>query len=282
MNMRSARRGLVWLAIAYGLWLALLVTFQESLIFPGRHRTPAADVRPPPGVQQLWLDVADGVRVEAWFQPGAGRGPGQPGPAVLFLHGNTDLLEERWNVAAPYVQAGISFLACEYRGYGRSGGVPSEAALVADAAGWYDWLASRPEVDAQRIIVHGISLGGGVAVGLAGRRPVAALVLESTFASVTSLAARLLVPAPLVRHPFRSDGVLARLDVPVLLVHGRRDIVIPVRHARRLHRLAARSRLVETDAGHDDYRTAWPAVWDFLRAEGFAPLASRPVGGDSP
>jgi fermentation-respiration switch protein FrsA (DUF1100 family) len=314
LTARNARRWFVWLLVAYTLWLALLVTFQESLIFPGRHRTPSAGVEPPPGVQRLWIDVADSrsppsqqrarpdpqsppsrerttadpqsapsqepssagsVRVEAWFQPGAGRSPDATGPAVIFLHGNKDLLEERWNVAGPYLAAGISFLACEYRGYGRSGGAPSEAALVADATRWYDWLAARPEVDRQRIIAHGISLGGGVAVGLAGRRPVAALVLESTFSSVTGLAARLLVPAPLVRHPFRSDRILAQLDVPVLLVHGRRDIVIPASHSRRLARLAARSTLVETDAGHDDYRTEWPAVWEFLRAQGLVPPGQR-------
>lgn len=297
LTARSLRRVLLWLLSAYALWLALLVTFQESLIFPGRHRRPAARVEPPPGVQRLWIDVAEpqtphprgrttadlpsalpqepssggGVRIEAWYQPGAGRRPDSPGPAVIFLHGNTDLLEERWNVAGPYLAAGISFLACEYRGYGRSGGTPSEAALLADAQRWYDWLASRPEVDSPRIIVHGISLGGGVAVGLAGRRPAAALVLESTFSSVSGLAARYLVPPPFVRHPFRSDRILARLDVPVLLVHGRRDIVIPVSHSRRLARLAPRATLIETDAGHDDYRTQWPAIWDFLRAQGLLP-----------
>jgi fermentation-respiration switch protein FrsA (DUF1100 family) len=89
----------------------------------------------------------------------------------------------------------------EYRGYGRASGTPSQAALVADGARFYDWLAARPEVDRRRIVLQGTSLGGAIATAVAAERKPAALVLECTFTSMGALAHGYGLPTVLCKHP---------------------------------------------------------------------------------
>jgi hypothetical protein len=253
------------LLILYTVWCTALTIAQESVIFPGADRPrPAADGPTEPGVEQLWITTDQGHRVEAWFKPGAGRSAASPGPAVILFHGNGDLLDTRWQAGRNYLNAGASLLVPEYRGYGRSAGKPSQRAIVADMIQFYDWLRQRPEVDPNRIAFHGISLGGGVALATAEHRKPAAVVLESTFTSIPDLSKRWLVPSFLCRHPFRSDRVIAELDAPVLIFHGRYDMTVPVSHGRRLHELAPNSEYIEQDTGHGDFHSDWKSTREFL------------------
>lgn len=250
-------------------WLAIIHFAQESLIYPGSDREPMPAPGPTdPAVQQIWLETESGLALEGWYQPGRGRSAEDPGAAVLFFHGNGDLIDERWNVSGPYVERGLSFLAVEYRGYGRVGGAVDKDAMIADAHRWRAWLVKRPEVDPKRLVHHGISLGGAFALSVAETHPPAAVILESTFVSVDDLADRYLAPEAMLRHRYDNGRIIARVQVPVLIVHGRNDWVIPSWHARRLHALAPRSTLVETDAGHSNYRTDWDAILAFLDRNG--------------
>ena len=109
-----------------------------------------------------------------------------------------------------------SVAALNYRGYGRSEGAPSEAAISADALLVYDRLAGREDIDAERIVVFGRSLGSGVAVPLAARRPVHAVILVSPFDSLRRIAKKTypFVPVPtLLRHPFDSLALAPRLSL---------------------------------------------------------------------
>jgi pimeloyl-ACP methyl ester carboxylesterase len=141
----------------------------------------------------------------------------------------------------------------EYRGYGRSGGTPGQKTIVEDAVAFRELLGDRPEVDVERIAYHGRSIGGGVACALAAQRPPSAMILESTFSSLASMAKRYLLPSPLCRHPFRNDQVLAAFDGPVLLMHGTNDFIIPHHHSEKLHGLCADSTLLLLPGGHNDF-----------------------------
>lgn len=218
------------LGLAYGVACAL----QERLIFPREYARGRMQATPR-GVEPLWITADDGSRVEAWFVPGAGTAPGTPGPLVLFFHGNGELIDTNLDTAALYTPWGVSVLLAEYRGYGRSQGDPSQAAIVADMVRFHDLMATRPDVDPTRIVFHGRSLGGGVAGALAAERPPAALILESTFTSLAALARSRGLLEPLCRHPFRTDRVLPGLGKPVLILHGADDELIPPAHARQLH-----------------------------------------------
>lgn len=246
--------------LAYGVGCA----FQDRLIFPREYANQ--HVRPvPPDVEALWLTAADGARVEAWFIPGARVTPTAPGPLLIFFHGNGELIDTNLAIADLYHPWGISVLLVEYRGYGRSGGAPSQSAIVADMQQWHDLVITRPDVDRARIVYHGRSLGGGVAAALSADRPPAALVLESTFTSLAALARSRGLLESLCRHPFRTDRVLPHLDRPVLIFHGADDDLIPPAHARALHALTPNSRYVELPGHHNDFPQDRPAYVAALR-----------------
>ncbi len=118
-----------------------------------------------------------------------------------------------------------------------------------------------------RIVAYGRSLGGGAACALAREREVAALILESAFTSVSAIAQRLGVPRPLVRDRYDNLTTVASLDIPVLVVHGERDTIIPVSHGEELAR-AAGVELVRLPCGHNDCPRPWGEIREFLRANG--------------
>ncbi len=235
---------------------------QSEYLYQPQH-APSEPFELPSGAERWWLDV-EGGRVEAWYLPALGESMG-PGPAVVFAHGNREGIDEWAERLEPYRQMGLAVLLPEYRSYGRSGGAPSEAALVADFAHFVDRLVDRPEIDPARVVCHGRSLGGGVVAALSTRRRCAVLVLESTFTNVPDLASRWMAPAGAIRDRFDTRQVLMRSYTPTLIIHGTRDTLIPIRHAEELHRLAWDSRLVAFDAGHGDLPRG-DVYWSHIRA----------------
>ena len=260
------------IALLYVLYLAALFALQRRMLFPraGQPLGGALDVGHR-GALRLTLPVEGGV-VEAWLMPGAGVSPARPGPAVIFAHGNGEIIDEWIDSLDFYRELGVTVLVPEYRGYGRSPGSPSQEALVGDFARFYDLLAARAEVDPKRIVIHGRSIGGGVACGLALQRRPAALVLQSTFASVDSLAWRYFAPPFLVRDHFDNESAVRQLDVPIFISHGDRDGLIPPAHAQRLVAAARRSTFLSVRCAHGDCPPpgdAFPrAIRDFLVSAG--------------
>ena len=246
-------RMIIILAVAYAGFSAVAYFMQGRLIFPrhfaGPPRLGASQVG---GMEEVTLRGADGVEIVAWFFVGLGRDASSPGPAVIFAHGNGELVDDNVPLARMYAAMGVSALLIEYRGYGRAQGAPGQRAIVGDFVQFRDWLDQCPEVDPDRIVYHGKSLGGGVAAALAAERRPAAMVLESTFTSVVSMTARYLLPPLLCRHPFRTDRVLPGLNVPTLIMHGTRDLIIPIAHGRRLAAMTPGAAFVEFDSGHND------------------------------
>ncbi|MFM9958491.1 MAG: alpha/beta hydrolase [Phycisphaerales bacterium] len=243
---------------------AVLALSQTSLIFP-RHMTGPglSDAEVPAFVERWWVSPAPsdapGVKVEAWFILGDGRSATSPGPAVVLLHGNGELIDDNLQTAEMYRRMGISVLMPEYRGYGRSGGTPGQRVITGDLLKFHAMLLARSEVDASRLIYHGESLGTGFASVLAGERPPRVVILNSPFKSVASMAARFLVPGFLVRSPLRSDEVLAKDIAPVLIFHGVYDHVVPIEQGRALAKVTPRAVFVELDCGHNDLPPSWPA-----------------------
>lgn len=254
-------------ATTWLIWLVIALFWQETIVFPGMSREAPSEKPFDPIVEQWWLDV-DGARVEAWYAPGLGQRPDNPGPLMMFFHGNGDIVDDRWNFVGPYRGRGIATLVMEYRGYGRATGVASETGIVNDAEAFLKRALERPEIDSKRLIFHGTSVGGGVAVALAARHKPNVLILESTFISMEEMFDRYFVPRSMCRHPFRNDLILPTLGVPVFIAHGTRDRLIPFEHARVLHQLTPGSILVEADCGHNEFETDWPGIFKFLESHG--------------
>ena len=259
---RLAAAGLL-LAVLVLVYWALLFTRQRAILFPA---PDPADAPPrPPGAEVVWLETPAG-RVEAWYLPASGAAA--PAPLLLFTHGNGELIDY-WPSAFEVPRRwGMAVLLVEYPGYGRSEGSPSQRSVTDAVLAAYDWAAARPEIDRERIVAYGRSLGGGAATILARARPAAAVILESSFTSVHAFARRMGAPAVLVRDRFDNLEAVGRLEVPLLILHGANDPIIPVSHARALHAAQPASELVLMPCGHNDCPTSWPGIERFLRRHG--------------
>lgn len=208
----------------------LLWWSQERMIFPvpgGFGRDALDQAAAELGARPLDLVASDGTRLYAWHRA-AGGGRQR---LVLFFHGNGEAVSMYTGLYRVLQQAGWDVLALAYRGYPGSEGSPSEAGLALDAEAAWAWATGPGGYRPERIVVHGRSLGGGVATTLvAGDANPAGMVLESTFASLRGLARRTAPVYPvdqLLRHPFDSDQRAALLGVPVLVMHSRGDELIP-------------------------------------------------------
>ncbi|MCR5866102.1 alpha/beta hydrolase [Aquincola sp. J276] len=257
-------RRLAWKALAallvvalaaYALMLGALWWKQETLIF---HPVPlAADHRfdLPADAQEVFIDVP-GARLNALHL----RRPGARG-VVFFLHGNAGNLE-RWFVNLDFYRAlGMDLFMLDYRGYGKSTGrIESEQQLLADVQA--AWARVAPQYAGRHVVFLGRSLGTGLAARLAADLPPAqrpqALLLVSPYRSMVQMAAEQypFVPAPLLRYPLRTDAALRALAgtaLPIDLVHGDRDTLIPLAHSEALARTLPGVRLHRVaGAGHGD------------------------------
>jgi len=208
---------------------------------------------------EVVLTAADGVRSHAWWVP-APRTPAERAPALLWLHSNGGNLQGRLpRLQALHARLDASLLLLDYRGYGRSEGTPSEAGVLADAAAAYAHLVEVRRVPPERLVLYGRSLGGAVAAIQATRAPCAGLILESTCASVPAMAAHRFRLVPRIRELTRTqldaEQAVRGLDLPLLVLHGTADWIVPFAQGRAVFE-AARStdkRFVRLEgAGHHD------------------------------
>ncbi|WP_407176813.1 alpha/beta hydrolase [Bradyrhizobium sp. STM 3562] len=215
--------------------VAALFFNQRSLIYPipeAARTTPAAA-----GFAQAeehLLTTSDGEQIIAWHVSAkAGH------RVVLYFHGNGDILAGLVGRFREITSDGTGLIAVSYRGYAGSSGSPSELGLLQDAAAAYNFALAH--YAASRIVPWGFSLGSGVAVALAADHPVGGLILEAPYTSIADVAATLFRWAPvryLLKDRFRSDEWIARVNAPLLVMHGDRDLTISISFGERLFALA--------------------------------------------
>lgn len=262
------RRVGVFLVVLTAVWWTVGCAIQRRVLFPRGFAQPAPQTKEEVrNLEQLWLDTPAG-KVEAWLMLGDDVSAATPGPAVIFAHGNAELIDHNAIELQEYQRLGVTVLLVEYRGYGRSAGSPSQAGIVADFVQAYDLLAARDEVDASRIVLHGRSVGGGVVLDLATKRKAAAVITQSTFTSVTAMAGRYLMPPFLIRDPFDNAAAVRQLDCPILIMHGEHDSIIPFSHGKKLASLAKDATLIAYACDHNnlppDEQQYWKDVKAFL------------------
>ena len=256
--------GVVVFAVVAG---GLIATWavQRYVTFPS---PPAGAANPAAleaaGGRVIWLDVA-GKRVEAWLLPGHGLAHRA---LIIYAHGNGELIDMRAGEFDAARTAGYDVLQVEYPGYGRSQGSPSEESLTASLVAAYDWARSSGQYDGSHIAGHGRSLGGGAIAQLAARRPLAALVLESTFANFEDFVMAYGVPRKMLLTHFDTAAVLRTYPGPVLLLHGTADRVFSFGNARTLAATARHATLHLENCGHNDCPSQWELVLSFLTKNG--------------
>ncbi len=255
------------LAVAYLVFLVVLRLSESRLLYaPGASRT----LEPPPAglglaPERVAIAAGDGVTLIAWVI----RAPGADTAArwLLVCHGNAGNLSDAGRPAhyAGLRALGLNLLAFDYRGYGESGGAPTEAGLYRDAEAAYGYLRDTLGVPPERIVLFGHSLGSAVAVDLATRVPAAGLVLEGALVSVTARAQEVYPYVPvrwIARSRFASIEKIGRVEIPKLFLHARGDDVVPIGHGRRLYEAAPPPKtFVALAGGHGDAFEADSAVY---------------------
>lgn len=184
-------------------------------------------------LEDVRFQAEDGVRLFGWYLA-----PPNAEAVLLWCHGNAGNIIHRLDQAARFYRRGLACFLLDYRGYGRSEGAPTEEGLYLDAQAAYDHLASARGIAPGRLIGYGQSLGAAVTGELALRRRIAGLILEAAFPSVAAVARRHYAGVPvdlLVRARYDLAARLGRVDVPVLVLHGERDSMIPAEMGKAVY-----------------------------------------------
>jgi fermentation-respiration switch protein FrsA (DUF1100 family) len=183
--------------------------------------------------EDVWFMSADGAKLHGWYCPHP-----NPRAVVLVAHGNAgNITYFADTMRMLQSQLGVTAMIFDYRGYGRSVGIPTEQGVLADARAARTWLSRRTGVAPRDIVLLGRSLGGGVMVDLAAQDGARALILESTFTSLPDVAATKVPRIPvhsIMRNRYESVSKIGRYCGPLLQSHGDADPLIPIEQARRL------------------------------------------------
>lgn len=262
---------LKWITIAaaciyVGVAVVLYATQRSLMYFPDTSHTTPAEAGLPEATE-IPLIAADGVHVAAWVAAPQGNKP-----VIVYFHGNGGSLRYSAARFRRLIGAGIGLVALEYRGYGGNEGSPSESGLIADGEAAYAYAAAHYPVS--RIVLWGQSLGSGVAVAVAAKKPVGRVILEAPFTSAAAVASMRYWYIPvglLMEDQFHSDRRIAKVTAPLLILHGARDRVVPYAMGERLFELANKPKHIVRflDAGHDnlDANGALNAVARFLAGD---------------
>lgn len=221
------------------------------------------------GLEKIWITTPNG-RIETWFLSPTLNRSGMSTPAVIFAHGNAEIIDLCPEELQPLTRMGVAVLLVEYPGYGRSEGTPSQKSIRDVFERAYDMLVTRKDVDPHRIILFGRSVGGGAVCTLAAQRQSAALILQSSFTSIQSFASKYFVPWFLVRDPFDNLSVVKNYGKPILILHGKYDEIIPISHGVSLYKAARKGKIVVYECGHNDLppdqNVYWYHIEKFLKA----------------
>jgi uncharacterized protein len=217
--------------------------------------------RSSPAAEEIVVATPDGTRLHGWL---INHRDQLKRPLVIYYGGNAD--EVSWLLAHAHRFPSHALLLMNYRGYGRSEGTPHQDRLFADALAIFDVIVARPEVDRDRVIAWGRSLGTGVATYVATQRPVSRVMLVSPYDSMTALAARHMPYLKwLLTQPFDSLSLAPQVKVPLLALAAVGDGLIPIEHTETLVRAwSGPKRLVVLRDGDHNSLSGYPPFWDAI------------------
>ncbi len=199
--------------------------------------------------EDVYFKTSDGIRLNGWFIASP-----QARFTAVFCHGNAGNIGHRLEKISIVRDLGLNIFIFDYRGYGKSQGRPSEKGLYKDVRAAYDYLVSARKVPKDTIILYGESIGGAVAIDLAHKVPVRALITEETFSSIKDMSGIAYPFIPYFIFSTRFDSVSKIKDVkcPTLIIHSVDDEIVPYNLGRKLY-YAARlpKKFLEIRGGHN-------------------------------
>mgnify|MGYP001040937173 CR=1 FL=1 len=227
--------------------------------------------------RDVFFEAEDGVRLHGWLFPLEG-----DRPVLLFSHGNAGNISHRLDNVRLLLNEGLQVFIFDYRGYGRSAGKPSEEGIYKDGLAAYDFLSEKEGFSSRTIIPFGRSLGACVALEIALRRSVRAIILESAFTNTKEMAASIPLFKPfsyLLPAHYNNLAKIGKVSVPKLLVHGTDDEIVPFSMGQELFDAAKEPKrfFPLQGAGHNDtYLVGGSAYFRALKDFALQPLAALP------
>ncbi len=254
MNIKPVIKILAWLLVGYLLLVGLMTIFQNQLIFYPSSRMIDTPARLGMSWSEHWIETSDGgVKLHGWLL-----GDTDHQPVVVYSHGNAGNISGRIGIAGDIARQGAAVFFYDYRGYGRSGGSPSEQGIYRDGQAVVNYLQHRLGISKQQMIFYGRSLGAAVAARQSAEFGGAGLVLDSAFLNGKEIAADIypFIPGFLITIRFPVDEDLQRSDVDrVMIMYAKNDRIIGSRHGKKLYEIASANkdvRLAELEGGHND------------------------------
>ncbi len=251
--MKKFKSFIIAVVIVYMFTTGFLYSQQRNMIYHPVETRPDASKIVSFNGEVVQVETEDGIDIEGWFLPNSDKDK----PIILFFHGNAGNIEHRLFKVFNFLQNGYGVLLAEYRGYGGNPGDPMEQGFYYDARAYLKWLVESKEVSSDNIIIYGESIGTGVAVQIASENKFKAVVLEAPYSSIVDVAAGVYPIIPvnlLVKDQFRSAEKISSIDAPLLIVHGTKDRVIPIKLSKKLYdeALDPKSFVEIKKAGHND------------------------------
>ncbi len=238
-----------------GAGLFVLVRYLETtaVFFPSKQINLTPD-RMGLSFEDLYLTTADGVKINAWFLKNS-----KASSTIIFAHGNAGAMGDRLIKVKYFFDLGLKVLIFDYRGFGLSEGNPTEKGVYLDGQAAFDYLRTRVDVDQRKIIGYGSSMGGAVMADAAMHRPLALLIIDSSFSSARDVAKRFYpyVPASLMRIKFDTISKVKQIKIPKLFIHSPADRTIPFEMGRALFEAACEPKeFIQSTGGHNEVQIA--------------------------
>lgn len=270
--MRKHLKRLALLCIALYLFAnAWLYLNQRSLLYFPDKNIKSVEEYNLAGTKDLMIDSTDGTRIQLWYHE-----PAKNMPMVLYLHGNSYNLGQRALRLKELVDMGYGFIAPSYRGFGKSEGTPDKAGILSDAEAAIKFLETSG-YSTDKTIIIGESLGSGVASEMAIRHKFKDILLITPYTTIADRAQEMYWYVPvkyLVKDNFGSIDKVEKLDIPLLIVHGTKDDVIPHSHSEKLIALAHEPKklIIYEGKGHAnlDYREVFKDMTKYFSNEQLA------------
>ena len=228
--------------VIYIRWIEMTAVFSPS---KNIKRTPT-DV----GVEyeDVYFQTKDKFNINGWLVKGASD------DVVIFFHGNSGTMGSAISKVKMFHELGLTVFMIDYRGFGRSEGTPTEMGLYRDAQAAYDYLLSRPDVNMYHVVIYGESLGGAVAIDLAGRNRSCGVIVDAAFTNLLDMAQIRYpyIPAFLVGAQFDSLSKVVSIEEPKIFIHSRDDEVVPFQLGKNLYDAAVQPKeFYEVEGKHN-------------------------------
>ena len=251
-----------WILIGYAILMLVLYLVQERFIFKPEKLAQDFTFKYDIPFRELFFDIEPGVRINGlhFHRP-------DPSGLILYFHGNSRSIKGWAKYARDFYRYNYDVVLVDYRGFGKSTGERSEAAMLNDMQFVYDRL--REDVAEDHIIVYGRSLGSGFAAKLAADNRPRYLILDAPYYNFSRVIERLVPILPVrfvLRYKLRSDRWIRQVRCPVYIIHGTKDRLIPINHSIRLQALnPARTTLIRIPGGGHNNLPAFHEYHNFIR-----------------